>query len=74
MAATWMELPLILLMWIKMVARECNLGHHLTDRQGAVIARQGVATDCLGATVTRRGATTDCWGVVVDHQDVVTDC
>jgi hypothetical protein len=36
--ATLSELPLILLMWIKMVACKCDLGHPLIDRQGVVIA------------------------------------
>jgi hypothetical protein len=44
-------------MWIRMVACECNLGRHLTDHQGAVITRQGVAADCLGVTVA-------CWVTV----------
>jgi hypothetical protein len=30
--ATSLELPLMPLMWIKMVMRECDLGRPLTDR------------------------------------------
>jgi hypothetical protein len=59
-------LPLILLMRIKMVARECNLGRHLTNHQGAAIAHQGVAVDCLGAAADHQG-------VAIAHQGAAAD-
>jgi hypothetical protein len=60
MFTTSLELLLILLMQIKMVMRDCNLGHHLTDRQGATVARQGVVANCLGAVVDRQGVAIAC--------------
>jgi hypothetical protein len=68
------ELLLILLMQIKMVVHECNLGRHLTNRQGAVVTHQGVAADCLGAAANCQDVVTDCLGVVIDRLDVITDC
>jgi hypothetical protein len=55
---TSLELSLILLMRIKMVVHECNLGHHLTDCQGVVVAHQGVATARQGVAANYQGATT----------------
>jgi hypothetical protein len=46
------EFLLILLIQIKMVAHECNLGHHLIDRQGAIVA-------CQDIVVTRQGVAVD---------------
>jgi hypothetical protein len=43
-----LESPLILLMQIKIVMHECNLGCHLTYHQGAAGAHQGNAADIQG--------------------------
>jgi hypothetical protein len=73
--ATSLEFLPILLMQIKMVVHECNLGHHLTDRQGAPVAHQGAVGARQGATVGRQvatdalqGAAADCQGAVGAHQ------
>jgi hypothetical protein len=84
---TSLEFLPILLMQIKMVVHECNLRHHLTDRQGAVGARQGatvvrqVATDALqGAAADRQGAVgahqaaADHQGAANARQGAATDC
>jgi hypothetical protein len=49
------EFPLSLLIQIKLIVCECNLGHQLTDHQGAVVAHQGVAADYLIAAASRQG-------------------
>jgi hypothetical protein len=51
--ATSSELSLILLMQIKIVVCECNLGCHLTYHQGAAGAHQGNATDIQGIAGAR---------------------
>jgi hypothetical protein len=43
-------------MQIKMVARECNLGRHLTDRQSVAVNHQGAVVTHQGAIVDRQGA------------------
>jgi hypothetical protein len=72
--ATSSELPLVVLMWIKMVAHECNLGYHLTERQGATVGHRGVAANCLGEVIAYHGATTDCKGATANCQGGATDC
>jgi hypothetical protein len=63
MIATSSKLSLILLMWIKMVTHERNLGCHLTDRQGAVVAHQG-------ATVSRQGVIDARQDALDSHQGI----
>jgi hypothetical protein len=79
--ATSLEFLPILLMQIKMVVHECNLRHHLTDRQGAPVARQGAVGARQGATVVRQVATDALQGAAADHQGAAnarqgaaTDC
>jgi hypothetical protein len=67
MFAASSELPQILLMRIKMVTRDCNLGRHQTDRQGATVARQDVAIDCLGKAANRQGVAVACQGAAANR-------
>jgi hypothetical protein len=74
------ELLLILIMQIKMIAHECNLGHHLTDHQGAIVACQGVVVDYYGVTIdhqgaviANQGAATNHQGATINHQGAATD-
>jgi hypothetical protein len=64
MFATSTELSLILLMQIKMVTHECNLGCHLIDCQSAVVAHKGVAIACQDVIIDHQGA-------AINHQGVV---